>query len=371
MDLQLTEQQNILRSTTRDLLARDFRKETLVAMDAGTQTGAVPWKRLVSTGILGALIPEEYGGAGASVTDAAVVFEELGRGPVPGPHLSSGVLAALVLVEGGTPEQKQALLPALATGEQLAALAITEDDYGWEPRFVQATATRKEGGLVLDGTKLYVPDAGVATDLIVAARLDDGAIGLALVAVDAPGVSRRPMPGFATSLFEVRLAGVHVPESALVGGGEQDGWKILDRVFPKAIAFLSAYQVGGLAQVYDMSLEYSRTRHQFQQPIGRFQRVQDHVIDILNRLDEARWTTYEALWKLDTGRDATTSVHMAAAVASEAYYLGCNSAHDVHAGVGIMREYGLTLHTKMSRTLYHYLGGPRYHRKKLAQALGL
>jgi alkylation response protein AidB-like acyl-CoA dehydrogenase len=371
MDLQLTEHQNLLKSTIRNLLARDFRKEVLVAIDAGHQTGLEPWAQLVATGMLGVLIPEIYGGAGTSVTDAAVVFEELGRGPVSGPHLSSGVLAALAIIEGGTPEQRQELLPAVATGERIVTLAITEEDYGWEPRFIQATASRHDGELVLDGTKLYVHDAGMATNLIVAALLEDGGIGLALVAADAPGVSRRPLPGFATGLYEVRLEGVRVPESALVGGGREDGWNILDRVFPKAITLLSAYQVGGLAQVYDMSLEYSRTRHQFQQPIGRFQRVQDHVIDILNKLDEARWTTYEALWKLDTGREASTSVHMAAAVASEAYYLGCNSAHDVHAGVGIMREYGLTLHTKMSRTLYHYLGGPRYHRKKLAQALGL
>ena len=134
---------------------------------------------------------------------------------------------------------------------------------------------------------------------------------------------------------------------------------------------LSAYQVGGLDSVSRMCLEYSRTRHQFQQPIGRFQRVQDHIIDIVNHLDAARWTTYEALWKLDTGRPAVAGVHMAAALASEGYYLACNSAHDVHAGIGIVREYGLTLHTKMSRTLYHYLGDPRRHRREIARALDL
>ena len=139
----------------------------------------------------------------------------------------------------------------------------------------------------------------------------------------------------------------------------------------RATAVLCAYQVGGLESVFRMCLEYSRTRRQFRQPIGRFQRVQDHVIDIVNHLDAARWTTYEALWKLDTGRPAEGGVHMAAALASEGYYLACNAAHDVHAGVGIVREYGLTLHTRMSRTLYHHLGSPRYHRRRLAGALGL
>jgi alkylation response protein AidB-like acyl-CoA dehydrogenase len=106
-------------------------------------------------------------------------------------------------------------------------------------------------------------------------------------------------------------------------------------------------------------------------PIGRFQRVQDHVINLVNQLDAARWTAYEALWKLDTGRPAADSIHLAKAVGSEAYLQACNYAHEVHAGVGSMTEYGLTLHTTASRTLYHYLGDPRYHRRRLAEALGL
>jgi alkylation response protein AidB-like acyl-CoA dehydrogenase len=119
-----------------------------------------------------------------------------------------------------------------------------------------------------------------------------------------------------------------------------------------------------------MAVAYSRTRVQFGQPIGRFQRVQDHIINIVNHLDAARWTTYEALWKLDTGRPAAASVHLAKAVTSEAYLKVCDSGHEVHAGVGVIREYGLTLHTQRSRTLYHLLGEPRYHRRRLADALG-
>jgi alkylation response protein AidB-like acyl-CoA dehydrogenase len=120
-----------------------------------------------------------------------------------------------------------------------------------------------------------------------------------------------------------------------------------------------------------MSVEYSRTRRQFGTPIGRFQRVQDHIINLVNQLDAARWTTYEALWKLDSGRPAAASVHMAKAVASEAYLKACDSGHEVHAGIGVVREYGLTLHTKMSRTLYHFLGDPTYHKRKLGDALEL
>ena len=131
------------------------------------------------------------------------------------------------------------------------------------------------------------------------------------------------------------------------------------------------YQVGACQAVYEMSVDYSRSRVQFGTPIGRFQRVQDHIINLVNQLDAARWTTYETLWKLDAGREATDSIHLAKAVGSAAYHDVCNFAHEVHAGVGSMTEYGLTLHTAASRTLYHYLGEPKVHKRLLADALGL
>ena len=370
MDLLLNEQQRMLQSTVQDLLRRDFTKETLVAIDAGTVDVAQGWPALASTGLLGSLVPEEHGGVGGSFSDAGVLFEELGRGPVPGPHFSSGVFAALVLRECGSEEQQAERLPAIASGGEVFAVAVTEPEYGWERADVQTAAERTPDGYALTGVKLHVPDAAQATHLLVAARTGAEDVGLFIVPADAPGVACRTLSGLSTGLGEVRLDGVAVGEDALLGGAA-DGWDAFERAMLKATAVLSAYQVGGLESVFRMCLEYSRTRRQFQQPIGRFQRVQDHVIDIVNHLDAARWTTYEALWKLDTGRPAESGVHMAAALASEGYYLACNAAHDVHAGVGIVREYGLTLHTRMSRTLYHHLGSPRYHRRRLAGALGL
>ena len=127
--------------------------------------------------------------------------------------------------------------------------------------------------------------------------------------------------------------------------------------------------VGGCQAVYDMSVSHSRTRVQFGVPVGRFQRVQDHIVRLVNHLDAARWTTGEALWKLDTGRPAEASVHLAKAVASEGYLEACNAAHEVHAGIGSVNEYGLAAHTQMSRTLFHYLGDPRWHKRRMADAL--
>ena len=167
------------------------------------------------------------------------------------------------------------------------------------------------------------------------------------------------------------MDGVSVDQSSLIGSSFAGGWAALQKAIAKTIPVMCAYQVGACQSVYELSVDYSRTRIQFGRPIGRFQRVEDHIINLVNQLDAARWTTYETLWKLDSGQEATDSIHLAKAVGSAAYYQACNFAHEVHAGVGSMTEYGLTLHTTASRSLYHYLGDPQFHRRRLADALSL
>lgn len=377
MDLSLTPNQELLRNTAREFVQRDCPKEVLLDLE-NTDRGYTEemWNTVSGIGWPGMLIPEAYGGVGGSFTDAAVVFEELGRGPLTGPYFSSGVLGALTVLEAGTEEQKRRILPEVAAGRQILAMAVTEPDYGWGPEDIRMTPAARNRTYVLNGTKLFVHDALAATHLICAVRTRDSqdatqGVSLLLVDTQTPGLSRRTLPGFITGVAEVTFDSVEVPRSALLGQRPGTSWPALERAVQKAIPILCAYQVGGCAAVYDMSVEYSRTREQFGMAIGRFQRVQDHIINIVNQLDAARWATYESLWKLDSGRPAAASVHMAKAVASEAYLKACNSAHEVHAGIGIVREYGLTLYTRMSRTLYHFLGDPRHHKRLLGQALDL
>ena len=294
--------------------------------------------------------------------------------------MSSGALGALTILEAGTEAQKRSLLPELAAGRRTVALAITEADYQWDEADVHSVAAADGDGYRISGVKVYVYDAAAVTDLICAVRAENGQqVGLALVPADAPGVSIRRLEGFAWNLAEVRLDGVQIERSAVLSGRAMTddspfagGWAALEQAVARAIPLLCAYQVGGAQRVYEMSVEYSRTRVQFGTPIGRFQRVQDHIINLVNELDAARWTTYEALWKVDTERVAAAdSIHLAKAVSSAAYYNACNHAHEVHAGVGSTTEYGLTLHTTASRTLYQFLGDPKFHRRRLADALGL
>jgi alkylation response protein AidB-like acyl-CoA dehydrogenase len=377
MDLSLNENQELLKNTAREFVLQEYPKDTLLEMDRQdvgyTDEG---WRQIAQLGWLGIAIPQEYGGEGGSLTDAGVLFQELGRGPVPGPLFSSSVLGASVVLEAGREEQKRQILPAIASGNQILALAVSEADYGWAPDNVHMTAERTSGGYRLNGLKLFVQDATSASHIICAVRTQNGggpSDGVSLLVVDAnsPGVSVRNLPGFIRSNAEVKFDSVEVPESALLGEQPGQGWPALEKAVERSIPVLCAYKVGGSEIVYEMSVEYSRTRVQFSVPIGKFQRVQDHIINLVNQLDAARWTTYEALWKLDLGRPAASSVHLAKAVSSEAFYQACNHAHEVHAGLGSMTEYGLILYTKMSRSLFHYLGDPRYHRKKLADALEL
>lgn len=376
MDLALTEKQEILKTTTRDFMDRECPKDTLLYLDE-TSSGYSNeiWQKTASIGWLGMLIPECYGGSASSLTDAAVVYEQIGRGPLPGPFFSSAVLGALTILEVGTTEQHEKYLPSIAKGSDIATLALTEPDYGWGPDSLTMRAQPTDNGYILSGTKLFVHDATSATMMLTAVRVrgHDG-VSVAIIDANTPGVSTRLLPGFLGRVGEVNFDSVEIPNDAILGD-IGNAWRPMQKAIQIAIPILCAFKVGGAQAVFDVTLEYSRSRIQFGTPIGRFQRVQDHIVNIINHVDAARWTTYEALWKLDSGKpfdnELKTSIHLAKAVSSEGYYQACNSAHEVHAGVGVMREYGLTMHTKMSRTLYHYLGDPRFHRKRLAETLAL
>lgn len=372
MDLSLDSTQQLIQESARDFVRGACPRDALVKLDrdpAGIM-GQL-WGKIAELGWAGMLIPEAYGGTGNSLTDVAVLFEELGTGPVPGPLFSSGVLCARIVLELGSEAQKKSWLPKIASGERVFAFALTESQYAWTPDQVRLTPKREGSGLSLTGKKVFVHDAAFATDLLVLVRADNGS-GTTLVRVDtkASGVSVRPLDGFMTGLAEVVFENARVGAEDVVGaaGG---AWAAMQPALLATTPILCAYKVGGCKQVFQLSVDYSRERQQFQQPIGKFQRVQDHIIHIVNYLDSARWTTYEALWKLDSGQDAAASVHVAKAVSSESYLRACDFGHEVHAGIGVIREYGLTLHTKMSRTLYHCLGAPAVHRRRLESVLRL
>jgi alkylation response protein AidB-like acyl-CoA dehydrogenase len=375
IDLELNESEEMLRNTAMDFLRRDTPKIVIQhLLDTDTGTNDDLWKKAADMGWLGIVIPEEYGGSGLPLTSSGVLFEVLGRGPLPGPYFSSAILGTLVVLHAGSEAQKQQLLPALARGDEVLALALTEADYGWDPASIRTTASTVDGGFVLEGTKSFTVDAGAASKLIVVARTErtaDPAGGLSLFVIDsdAQGLSVTRQPGFlAGRNFEIKLEGVRVPGSALLGT-QNAGWTPLARAITEATPVLCAYKAGASQAVIEMTLEYSRIREQFGQAIGRFQRVQDMIIDQVTHTDAARWAAYEALWKLDTGQPAAESVHLAKALGSQGYWEVVTLGHQVFSGVGYSMESPISFHTRTSRSLHHYLGEPSYHRQQLARIL--
>ncbi len=376
MDLSLTESQEMLRTAARDFVERECPTAVAQELDK-SETGFSPdiWRKMAELGWVGMILPEAYGGMGSSFTDLGIIYQEMGWAALPSPHLSSAVLCGLTILEGGTKQQKEQLLPSIAQGERILALALTGSDYGWGPESIHLTASKRDGKFVLNGTKLYVLDAHIADQLLCVARTRQSrnpqqGITLFLVDKQSSGLSCRNLTGFTgEKVNEVVFDSVEVDRSAVIGELDR-GWAILAPVLEKATAVLCAYLIGGCQRVWEMTIEYCRTRVQFGVPIGTFQRVQDHVIDIVNALDAARWTTYEALWKIDERKaDTTKAVMLAKIVASEGYHGACNSSHEVHAGAGTDRGYPLYLYTKRSRIFYHYLGAPLYYRKRMAQLL--
>lgn len=369
MDLRLTETQQMLKKAASDfvkaeapphLVTQWYRKKETARIDLYRKGAELGWSGMV--------LPEEYGGGAASFTDCAVVFEELGRGPLPGPFFSSGVLGALIVFEGASGAQKGLLLPDICSGKSIVVPAITDQGAAWGPEAVETRLTKDGAGFLLDGAKRFVLDAESATTFVCAARMESGGAALVLVDCMSPGVTVMPHAGFLASVAEVRFERVRLPAAAMLGEPGAP-WQILDRALEKALPILSAYQVGACQEIFDLTAEYTRSRVVFGQPIGRFQRVQDHCVDLSIHLDAARWVAYETLWQMDSGRPAAASIHEAKAVASEAYYQACNFAHMVFAGPGTDYQHPLMAHSVMAHTLYQYLGTPLYHKRKMMEAL--
>ncbi|HEY41984.1 MAG TPA: acyl-CoA/acyl-ACP dehydrogenase [Dehalococcoidia bacterium] len=380
MDLSLTETQEMLRTTARDFMKREC-PWTLVKEIDETDTGFSEdlWRKIADLGWLGMILPEEHGGMGSSLTDLAVIYEEMGQALLPGPHFSSAVLCGSIILAIGSEEQKQRLLPAIASGEIILALALTELDYGWTPECIHLSAKQKNGSFVLNGIKMFVHDARIADQLICVARTkesSDRADGITLFLVDrnSPGLTCRNLSGhLGEKLYEVSFKDVEVPASNVLG--KVDGsWLALREPLNRATVILCAYMVGGCQHLLDMTVEYAQTRIQFGQPIAAFQWVQSYIIGQANHLEKARWLTYEAMWKLDVGRpqheqDEATS--LAKAVSSEAFHECGHLGHEVHAGVGVDKKYPLYLYSKKAKTLYSFLGDPYHHRRRIAEVLEL
>ncbi len=376
MDLTLSEEQEMLRKTARDFLEK-FSPEKVVREMQWDERGYSPelWKKLAELGWLGVAYPERYGGTGGNILDLALIYEEMGRVMFPSPHLSTVVLCGLLILNAGSEKQKAELLPKIASGDLVMALAWTEPGASWEADGISVQATPDGEGYIIDGTKLFVHDASVADKILCVTRTsNEGAaekgITLFLVDTKSPGLRRTMLKTIAgnNKQCELRFNNVRVPRKNIIGR-LNGGWGPLEKVMRIGAVMECAQMVGGGQKVLELTVEYTRTRVQFDAPIGVNQYVQDHCVHLLTYVETSRLMTYQAAWKLSQGLPGDLEVAMAKAWTSDSHEKACWRAHQVFAGSGFVRDSVLPLYTMRGKVHQLYLGDAAYYRKRVANDL--
>jgi alkylation response protein AidB-like acyl-CoA dehydrogenase len=365
LDLSLTSSQTLIRDSAKSFVRRNVPRSELVRQAKAGQTWDARWyDDFRDAGWLGALVPEAFGGLDLDPLSVALIFEELGRGAVPSPLIASSVIATCLLRGGQPSEQRDAALTAIADGSMILIPALRKPETSWKG--AAATCTPLTGDWILSASKAFVPFADAATHYLLSVTApSDGAPALAIIPAGIAGVTSRPMPGFLQANYVVGFDNIEVKEESIVCPGDQS----FDATLATARVVVAAYQVGGMAEMLDMSVAHSNTREQFGTPIGRFQRVQDHIIRLLNAMDVAQWSTNEAAWAIEANRNGIARSYLAGSTASDSYIEAANAAHEVHAAIGSDPQFGLTLYTRISRTMYELLGPPDWQRRQMADAL--
>ena len=374
MDLGLSEAQQMLTNSARQFLEAECPDTYVRAMEED-ERGHTPemWQSLADQGWLGLIFPEEYGGVGLSFLDLSILLEEMGRALLPGPFFPTVVLAGMTIMDAATEEQKQEYLPRIAEGQIIVTLALTEPSARWDAGGLQTTATASGDSYVINGTKLFVPNAHVSDYLIVAARTGQGQedVTLFIVPRQAPGISQTLLKTVASDRqSEVVLESVTVPSSAVLGEVNK-GWDTIEKVLQWGAVGKCAEMVGGGQQVLDMTVEYAKQRVQFGRPIGSFQAVQHHCANMAADVDGSRYITYQAAWRLSEGLPAEREVVMAKAWVSEAYRRVCALGHQCHGAIGFTKEHNMQLYSRRAKAAELAFGDTDFHLETVAKVIGL
>jgi alkylation response protein AidB-like acyl-CoA dehydrogenase len=376
MNLGISAEQRELRNSVRRFLA-ERAPLTRVRELMETADGIDPdvWRQAsTQLGLPGIAVPEEYGGAGFSFAEQAIVLEELGAALFTGPYLASAVLAATALLASDDEEARKDLLPGIAAGETVATLAFTEDGGSWDPASIRLAATPGDIGWRLDGHKSFVLD-GHTADLIlaVAAAGTDGKLSLfAVDAVDAGaiGLTRHALPTLDQTRKLARLAFDGTP--ARLVGEPGAARAVLDRTLDVAAIALAAEQLGGAQRALDMAVAYAKVRQQFGRPIGSFQAIKHRCADLLLEVESLRSAVGYAAAAVAAGStEVPVLAPLLKAYASEVYSHVAGENIQIHGGIGFTWEHDAHLYLKRAKASELFLGDASYHRDRLATRIGL
>ena len=347
MDFALSPQHEEIRRTVREFAERRIAP----VADELERKGEFPMeiiREAAALGLLGVPYPEEIGGTGLDSLAYAITVEELSRvsgsvGIIVSAHTSLGCNPIWL---AGTDEQKERYLRPMASGEVIGAYGLTEPDAGSDSRGTRTRARRDGDSWVLDGSKRFITNAGVAGTYVVTAVTDreqeSGKISAFIVEADTPGFSigrmEEKMGLHASNTGELLFDGCRIPAHNLLGA-EGEGDKLFLKTLDGGRIGIASMALGLAQAAYEAASAYAKERKQFGRPIGSFQGVAFMVADMAMTIDAARLLTYRAAWLKDCGKPYGTEAAMAKLFASEVARDVTNDAIQVHGGYGYITEY--------------------------------
>jgi alkylation response protein AidB-like acyl-CoA dehydrogenase len=381
VDFALSDEQRELTEAAADFARRELNRDLAKREDAG-EFPRDAWQACARFGIQGLPMPAELGGAGSDTLTTALVMEALGYG-----CQDNGLLFSLnaqmwsvqlPLVIFGTPEQKQAYLPGMISGEVIGGHAMTEPETGSDALHMRSRVERRGDDFVLNGAKQFITNAPVADVLLVYAS-DPGRPGLAglsafLVDAGTPGLaisSGFEKMGLRTSpMGEIALTDCVVPASSRLGP-EGAGMAIFNSSMEWERSCLFASAVGAMRRQLDACVAYARSREQFGQPIGKFQGVSNKLADMYVRLEAARLLIYRVAWLKQQGKSAAAEAAAAKLFTSESWIRSSQDAVQTHGAWGYLKDSGIERDLRDAVASTIYSGTSEIQRVVLARMLGL
>jgi alkylation response protein AidB-like acyl-CoA dehydrogenase len=368
MDFRLSDGQQLLVNTARDFLRRQC-PPNVMAESVTSERGfsAELWKEISVLGWPGLLIPSDYGGTGGTIVDVVLLVEEMGRACFPAPYVQSAVAATMLLVTGAGPAQRERRLPAMARGDRLCVLALTEESASLDPGAV--TLDGEPAGR-LSGRKLFVNDAHVADDLIVVTRGTAG-VNLFLLDTHRSGVTVRRMEALAGDRpCDVSFTEVEVRADDLIGG-PGSGWEALVPALQAGALARAAEMVGCAQRILELCVDHAKARRQFGRPLGSFQAIQHACADLLRDVETARYLVHGAAWKMEQDRECAADIAMAKAYAGRTSQAVARKAHQLLGAISFCEEHSLHVFHKRILAAGLDFGDPSHHLETVASSMGL
>jgi alkylation response protein AidB-like acyl-CoA dehydrogenase len=369
-----SEEQEELRRTVRQFLeSKSPSTEVRRLMETTEGYDPAVWSQMAEQlGLQGLAIPEEYGGQGFTFVELAMVLEEMGRVLLAAPYFSTAVLATSAILNAGTPDDCKSLLPGIASGETIAALAFTEPNGKWDAAGITMEATQSGGSWTLNGTKSFVIDGHTANTIVVVARTagTSGTDGIAFFTVDgdASGLTRTPLATMDQTRKQAKLEFANVAATPL--GAPGNGFAAFSKTLDQAAVALSNEMIGGAQFVLDMSVEYAKVRVQFGRPIGSFQAIKHKCADMLLEVESGKSAAYYAAWAAaEDNEELPVVAALAKAYISDAYFHCAAENIQIHGGIGFTWEHDAHLYYRRAKSSEQFLGSASEHRDVLAQAL--